>query len=149
MGNVNDLPSALGCSEGQIVILGKIEFLSETAQLNNKLASVDGQVAQVHERVEQVRAPLWLEKWRNAPAISQSIFVAVKNIGAGALANRPRQFKQRERREQVVVVHQGDEISRRHSQCAVGVFRHAQIFWKTLQSNPGVIFLPLLEQRSS
>ena len=45
MGNVNDLPSALGCSQGQIVILRKIELLSETAQLNKKLAAVDGQVA--------------------------------------------------------------------------------------------------------
>ena len=96
---MNDLPSALGCSEGQIVILGKIELLSETAQLNNELAAVGGQMAQVHERAEQIWAPLRLEKWRDAPAISQSIFVAVKNIGGRMLANRPRQFKQRERRE--------------------------------------------------
>src|SRR5205823_9060117 len=149
MGTVNDLPSTLGGSEGQIIILGKIELLSETAQLNNKSAPIDSQVTQVHERVEQVWAPLWLEEWRDASPISQSIFVAVKNIGGRMPANRARQFKQRERREQVVVIHQGDEISGRHSQCAVGVFRHPQIFWETLQSNPGVILFPAVEQRTS
>src|SRR5205085_10164971 len=92
---------------------------------------------------KQLRIPLWFEERRVASAFfGESVLVAVENVGVGKVRGRARQFVKRERRQDVVVIQAGNEITGRHFQGAVGVFRDAKVFVEAVQANSFVARRP-------
>src|SRR6478736_1268099 len=83
--NVNDFSRSLGGAQSEIVVLREIEFLAETAEGNGKLAAISAQMADIHERIEQLRTPFrFEERFRPFSRFAQTIFVAIKHVCRGA-----------------------------------------------------------------
>ena len=141
--NVPDRFRPLGGAQRQIVILRQIEFLPKTAKLENEGATIGAQVPDIHRGNKQLWVPLRFEERRVAFALfAQSVLVAVENVGVRNFHRRARQFVERERRQDVVVIQARDKITGRHFQRAVAVFRDAKIFVEAFHANSFIARLP-------
>ena len=70
------------------------------------MSVVGGKMTEIHAGVEQLRAPLRLEKWVGAFAgFAQTIFVAVENFSSGVFPNSAGNFMKCKRSKNVIVIY--------------------------------------------
>src|SRR6476469_1563775 len=113
--DVLDASSLFRRAEGKIVILGKIEFLAKNADALDERTQVNSEVADIHRGKEKLGAPIGLEIGRvPSPFQIATVFVAVENFRVGRAKNRAGQFVNGKRREEIIVINAGDEITGRH-----------------------------------
>src|SRR5439155_12727693 len=86
--NVNDDPRLIGGAQREIIILREIELLAPTAEFLHQRAPVNGNMTEIHARVEQCRTPFRFKEWRMPFSFcAQTIFIAVENLAVRLLPN--------------------------------------------------------------
>ena len=102
---------------------------------------------EVVDRPENLRAPVGLEQ-RVLPerrVLVDAVLVGIEEVGLGIGGDRLGHALEREGRQLVVVVEQGDELTPGHRQGRVGVGRDAAVGLEECDAEPGVAGRPLHE----
>src|SRR6266446_10420050 len=103
-------------------------------------------MAEIHERLQKLRAPFWFEKW-GVPysLLAPTVFLAVKNLRVRGFTNRLRQLVKRKRREQIVMIDAGYEIAGRELECAICIFCDASILRQIADVKPRLLRFPAFQ----
>src|SRR5438477_3314018 len=103
-------------------------------------------MAEIHRRIEKLRAPLRLEERRVPPALfAPAIFIAVKDFSGGRAENCACDFIQRKGRQQVVVIEAGDELASGEFESSIRVFCDSEVRLEALEADPWLAWDPPVE----
>jgi len=115
LGHVHDRPGPLGDAQHEVVVLAPLERFPEAAHVPDERGAQDAEMAGVHLVAEAFRAPVRLEERvtvePEAVDGEELVLVGVEVVGLRRRGDRLRHPRQRDRRERVVVVEQGDEVA--------------------------------------
>ncbi|MCY1378859.1 hypothetical protein D9M69_665250 [compost metagenome] len=115
-------------AQHQVVVLGARIGIAQAPDLPDQVAAVESQVRDQVVRIEQVQVPVALEIGVVAPALLvKLVLVGVEHPGIGVRRDRAHHVEEGVRGQQVVVVEEGDPVTRGRVQCAVGRGRNVAV----------------------
>jgi len=108
---VRDPIGVLGQSQNEVIVLAPVESRLEAAELDCQRASVDAQMARVHQSSHVLGRPagLWMPLYQHS--VPDDVFVGVDHVEVGLGGDLVGDVSERVGGEGVVVVQQGDVLA--------------------------------------
>ena len=112
--DMTDPSRPLGGAEHEVVVLRSVEPLPYAAERFEQAAANDEKMGGIHVRQQQYRRPVRLELRRvAAPVHVDLVVVAVDDVGVGMIRGVDRDFGERVRAQEIVVVEERQKLAAR------------------------------------